>query len=365
MYKKPLKKYLLIPFFTIVILVLIWFLFTIPRITKYREYLVTVKNQKFENLLSVSDRIPKVSKMPNFKNIDWQKFECNLDSNGIKLTNYDETHIRGVGGIQRYPYNIAGFASNKLLQYLKNGNKNDLLISLRQFDYLVYVFQNKKINDTEVGFWNVPFNLGYQYNVKAPWSSALSQAACLEAMVYAYQITDNQYYLNIFERGLNAFKFSTKIGGLSFITQKGGLFFEEVVTPPPLHHILNGHMDALIKIYKCALFINSPNAMKLFNLGVIGLKDMLPMFDAYGYSLYSLSTNPSLENHFNIASPYYHNLHIAQLKILGEITGEKTFFDYAKKWENQTGGIKEFMWIQIYFFYKDLVINLKNIGKTF
>ena len=34
-----------------------------------------------------------------------------------------------------------------------------------------------------------------------------------------------------------------------------------------------------------------------------------------------------------VASPFYHALHIVQLKVLHRLTGEKIFLDYASRWD--------------------------------
>lgn len=34
-----------------------------------------------------------------------------------------------------------------------------------------------------------------------------------------------------------------------------------------------------------------------------------------------------------IAGPFYHRLHIAQLRVMYELFGCETFFDYANKWQ--------------------------------
>lgn len=359
--KKIILKYFVSSFLFISLIIIVWFLFTLPRIKEKLNYYPIVQQMKYQSLISIPDTIPKIKTMPNFDQIDWKKLSPGLDSDGVKLTDYDKEGIRGVSGLQKYPYTIAGFAEYQISEYLKTGNKTNLLLSLRQLDYLAKEFHVKKINGEEIGLWYVNFDLGYQYNVKAPWRSAFNQASCLEAMVYAYQITGDSQYLNMFEKGINALRYSTEEGGLSYKTRNGGLFFQEVVTPYPLHHILNGKMDVLIKVYRCAEVTKSTNAKEVFNLGIVGLKDMLPNFDRYGYSLYSLSPNPSFVNHFNIASPSYHSTHIGQLRVLGKISGEKMFLEYADKWQSETGGIKEFLWITIYVMFKDFMKTIKSV----
>lgn len=342
-------------------LLLLWFLFALNRILDLKEYYKILQKERFNNFIILPDSIPPIGNMPDFTEVKWQKLSSNLDSEGVKLTDYDASGIRGISGMQRHPSSIAGFAEQKLSKFTKLQNHEDLILALRQIDYLMDEFKPTLINGDTIGLWYVNFDLGYQYNVKAPWRSGFNQAFCLESMLYGFQVTGNFQYLYMFEKGINAYTYSTIEGGLSFKTKNGGLFFEEVVTSEPLHHILNGHMIALIKIYNCAIYTGSSEAMELFNRGVIGLKEMLYEYDRYGYSLYSLSPNPSMINHFNIASPHYHNVHIAQLRTLAAITGEKMFNDYANKWQSQAGGIKEFLWITVYVLFKDIMRSIKII----
>ena len=37
-----------------------------------------------------------------------------------------------------------------------------------------------------------------------------------------------------------------------------------------------------------------------------------------------------------VASPFYHRLHIVQLRVMHKITGESIFASYADRWENYT-----------------------------
>ena len=54
---------------------------------------------------------------------------------------------------------------------------------------------------------------------------------------------------------------------------------------------------------------------------------ILPKFKCGYWSMYSLDGL--------IASPFYHNLHIAQMQAMYQLTGEQVFDDYAKRWARQ------------------------------
>jgi hypothetical protein len=186
---------------------------------------------------------------------------------------------------------------------------------------------------------------------------------CLLVMLNAYQILHDTKYLEIFKKGLRAFKYDVKEGGLSYRTPSGGLFFQEVASIP-YHHILNGHMLALILINKFSRASDSKEIKDIFNLGLQGLLEMLPSFDKYDYSLYSLSPNPRLINHYNIASPTYHHVHIAQLRVLANITNDKVLRAYAEKWSSETNGYFEPLWFSVYSMFKDAIYAMKFIKRT-
>ena len=60
-----------------------------------------------------------------------------------------------------------------------------------------------------------------------------------------------------------------------------------------------------------------------------------------------ISTLPAFRNRFwsmydnsgKIASPFYHNLHIAQMQAMYELTGIEIFNQYGKRWKRQQSNI--------------------------
>ena len=70
-------------------------------------------------------------------------------------------------------------------------------------------------------------------------------------------------------------------------------------------------------------------ALTLWRSSLRTLRSNIQDFDTGFWSLYEQS-GTFLKM---IASPFYHRLHIVQLKVLWRITGEDFFKDYAKKWE--------------------------------
>src|SRR6185437_2792849 len=100
-----------------------------------------------------------------------------------------------------------------------------------------------------------------------------------------------------------------------------------IVSPPT--HILNGFIWGAWGVYDYFLATGSRQAMSLFGSAVKTLQQNLHRYDLGFWSLYELSGTwlPM------IASPFYHRLHVTQLRVMHRITAENVFADYADRWE--------------------------------
>jgi len=77
----------------------------------------------------------------------------------------------------------------------------------------------------------------------------------------------------------------------------------------------------------------SQEAFRLLAEAVRTLKNNLHRFDAGFWSLYEQAgTRMKM-----LASPFYHHLHIVQLRVMHRLTGESVFADYARRWEAYRG----------------------------
>jgi len=297
---------------------------------------------------------------PAFDNVEWNAISGEVDNEGVHLVDYDALGQRGVGGKQRNPANIAAFGIKKAKRYLETGNTNDLTLAARQFQYLAGTATSVKFADAAGVVWCADFDIGYQYHVQAPWKSAYTQTFVICAMLWAHWLSGDRNYLDLYHRGLVSLGRTLDDGGLAYKTTDGGLFFEEVVSYPP-HHILNGHLYSLLNLFRIHEITASEEAQRIFEVGVQGTVDMLPKFDKYGYSLYSLAPNPGLRNHFNIANPFYHHSHVALLRTLHELSGRRVFRQYADKWEKLCDGLFDSVWTTIYVMFKDIMRAVKKV----
>ena len=105
-------------------------------------------------------------------------------------------------------------------------------------------------------------------------------------------------------------------GGVLFEDDESNLWIEEYLVSPPTH-ILNGFIWALWGVFDYWLATEDTLARKVFDRGVQTLLQNLARFDTGYWSLYELSgTRMKM-----LASPFYHQLHSVQLRILSTLTG--------------------------------------------
>ncbi len=90
--------------------------------------------------------------------------------------------------------------------------------------------------------------------------------------------------------------------------------------------ILNGWIFSIWGLYEYTLAVPDKKYQQLLTNTVDALEKMLPMFD------YRYWSNYDLDHH--ITSPFYHSLHIAQLKVMYQLFDKKIFDFYAEKWNS-------------------------------
>ena len=103
-------------------------------------------------------------------------------------------------------------------------------------------------------------------------------------------------------------------------TKRGDIWFEEYIVSPPTH-ILNGFIWAAWGVYDFFLATKDKAAQELFTRAVDTLRKNLDGYDLGFWSLYEQSgTRLPM-----VASPFYHRLHVTQLRLMYRLTGDDVF----------------------------------------
>ena len=247
-------------------------------------------------------------------------YNGHYDNKGIPMLDY-----HGKVGLQYNPIAIAQYGLGNYNLFKRTGDKERYKKFIKAADWLV---ENLEVNHNGIYVWNHHFDWEYRGILKKPWYSALSQGQGISLLVRAYIETKDENYLNCAKRAFVSFEKEINEGGVKYTDENSYIWFEEAIVNPPTH-ILNGFIWASWGVYDFYLLTKEKNVKDLFDQAIVTLKANLNKFDIGFWSLYDLSG----KTFKRIASPFYHSLHIVQLKVMHRLTGKEFFRKYAEKWE--------------------------------
>lgn len=246
-----------------------------------------------------------------------------FDAAGIPQLDY-HGHI----GVQYNPIAIAQYGLGNYNLWRRNADPDRRAKVFLIADWLQ---EHLELNANGLAVWNHHFDWEYRDTLKAPWYSALAQGQGISLLLRAHQESGDAHYLDAAQRAFVSFQRPIAKGGVAFIDASGDLWFEEYIVSPPTH-ILNGFIWALWGVHDYFLATHDRSAQDLFSRGVRTLLQNLKRYDLGFWSLYEQSgTRLPM-----VASPFYHRLHIVQLRVMHRLTGDQKFADFADRWESYT-----------------------------
>ena len=186
------------------------------------------------------------------------------------------------------------------------------------------------------GSWN---NFFYNYPLNPFGAMAQGEGASL--LIRAYNLSEDKRFLLAADKALDFMLLSVEDGGTTKYVSQDMILLEFTHMPA----VLNGWIFSLMGLYDVAIAINDNKYMEYFERALGSLKKYLPDFDCRYWSRYDIEKK--------IASPFYHHLHIAQLKALYLLSEDEIFLKYANKWENEEKNL----------LYKNKAIFIKAIQK--
>jgi hypothetical protein len=243
-----------------------------------------------------------------------------FDSVNIPLLDY-----QGRIGRQYNPIAIAQYGLGNYNLFRRNGLRAHRDKVFAVADWLV---QHLERTPHGLEVWNHHFDWEYRDKLSAPWRSALAQGQGISLLLRAYKESKDSRYLEAARRALASFLKPVGEGGVAFTDDRGDLWFEEYIVTPPTH-ILNGFIWSMWGIYDYFLVTREGPVQDLFARSIDTLLRNLERYDLGFWSLYEQSgTRLPM-----VASPFYHQLHIVQLRVMHRLTGERKFAEVADRWE--------------------------------
>ena len=245
------------------------------------------------------------------------------DASGIPQLDY-----HGQIGLQYNPIAIAQYGLGNYNLWRRTADPTRKMKFFLAADWLC---SHLEPNPSGLSVWNHHFNWEYRDTLRAPWYSALAQGQGISLLVRAHKESLDSRYIDAAQRALASFYQPMDEGGVAFTDESGDLWFEEYIVRPPTH-ILNGFIWASWGIYDYLLATEHPSARELFSRAVRTMLHNLDRYDLGFWSLYEQSgTRLPM-----VASPFYHQLHIVQLRVMHRLTHEARFAEVADRWERYT-----------------------------
>ena len=249
------------------------------------------------------------------------------DGAGIPMLDY-----HGVIGLQYNPIAIAQWGLANYNRFRETGDGARWQKTLRAADWLA---ANLEQNSHGLWVWNHHFDWDYRDTLKAPWYSGLAQGQGVSLLLraHAHAHTEDEKYQRAADKAFVALTRPIAEGGVVFEDEEKNLWIEEYLVDPPTH-ILNGFMWALWGVFDYWLARSDGSVKKIFDRGVETLIRNLARFDTGYWSLYEQSGYERSGARLKmLASPFYHQLHIVQLRVMSKLTGDARFAAVAKRWE--------------------------------
>jgi heparosan-N-sulfate-glucuronate 5-epimerase len=195
-------------------------------------------------------------------------------------------------------------------RYLAGEGEQWLQGALALGEHLLREQQRGGVRD---GGWMHPRPFPHTFRLPPGWLSAMAQGEGASLLVRLHLATREARFAEGARRALGPLRVATGEGGVQAMLD-GSPFPEEYPTDPP-SFVLNGAMFALWGCYDVAVGLSDGEWARAFEEGVDALAANLHRWDTGYWSRYDLAPHPVT----NVASSFYHSLHINQLEAMSLI----------------------------------------------
>ncbi|XP_076365388.1 D-glucuronyl C5-epimerase B-like [Tachypleus tridentatus] len=165
------------------------------------------------------------------------------------------------------------------------------------------------------------------------WYSAMGQGQAISVLTRAFKVTGNMTYLHTAINAVKPFSMQSENGGVMTTFAGKYIWYEEYPTVPG-SYVLNGFIYSLVGLYDLKMTCTQKDRKeveKLYEDGMISLRQLLPLFDTGSGSMYDLR-HFSLGIAPNLARWDYHTTHINQLLLLSTFESDPIFKYVADRW---------------------------------
>ena len=186
----------------------------------------------------------------------------------------------------------------------------------------------------DAGGWPIAPAL-HMYSASQPYLSACTQGSGVSVLLRAYQLTQEDAFLQAARRAVRTFELDILDGGINAPIGTTGLFFEEVAVYPA-SHTLKGHILALFGLYDYAMLTKDNVAEVLIQHGIVALHTLLDAFDTGYWTRHDLLQK-------RLASWSEHTLHVTLLTAVAVCFDCKRCTSLAVRWRGYQRHLTTYM----------------------
>jgi hypothetical protein len=279
------------------------------------------------------------------ENLDLPALHCSLDR---ELGDYYQDMSPAISLVESGYHGELGDDGVPLVRYGNQGNFRNAVIAAQyalanmiavgrgereraervriQLDWLVTA---QETTGTYAGCWVMRHHNPKYPWLWPPWTSALASGNAISALLRGWELFGDDRYRASADSAYRALH-DPRTGLALCPDGSEDLWYEEYPGDPPLH-VLNGHVYALLGVLDQARVTGDPEAERRWRRAAATALAHLEEFDLGFWSAYDLRWREPVSLH------YQKNIHVPQLRILAELTGEAGFTTYADRWERQYG----------------------------
>ncbi|MCX7885555.1 MAG: D-glucuronyl C5-epimerase family protein [Caloramator sp.] len=232
-----------------------------------------------------------VKKYDYTKDREYLFFSDIKDISSIKDLKFDENKIplADYNGYKYNPLLIAQYGLQNYNYYIRYNDREKLNNAVKAADYLLQ-------NIDSSGKWINNFDYKYNnVNLKAPWSSSLTQGLGISLLIRIYEETKNIKYLDTAKKALEPLLKSSNEGGL-YKNYYGHALYD--IFPSDTKLTLSSHCFVILSLYDISKYDN--RAKEKFEDSLYTLKDLIWIFSNSLDSFYKDIHNCQMEAIYSI-----------------------------------------------------------------
>jgi hypothetical protein len=265
--------------------------------------------------------------------------ETLVDYSDFRYGEFDDTGVPLVGwGSKAYysPVNIAQFGFILHDLWLKQKDNKEY------FDRLEHILQwfedNKEIRHNSY-VW--PERVADRYGAPEGSVSAMTAGEVLSFYLRMYQIKPRPELLESSMKIFRSYLIPFEEGGFRRYDKNGFLWYEEYRSPQP-SFVLNGFIYAIWGLVDLFRVTGDPEVKIELDESLRTLRSNIHQYHVWYWSLYD-----QLKKEL-VMMYYQENVHLPQIRVMHQLTGDDIYQRYANKWARQLNPINK-VFVQIMY----------------